>query len=261
MTVDAVTDEARPMAEIHRILLDRPGRGNALTPDLLDGVLAGLDRAASKGARAVVITGAGRAFSAGGDVSEFRNRAGDRDALLAYADRIVGTLNRTILRIREMPCPVIAAVNGPVTGGSVGLMLAADVIVMARGAFVQPYYARMGFAPDGGWTALMPERIGRARTVRWLTLDERVEAETAFAMGLADRLVEDTALEAGVAEIVGDMASLDPGLAATARSLVDRQIAGPGLADRLEHEKQEFLERIAREDTRRRMNAFLAGEK
>lgn len=50
MTVDAVTDEARPMAEIHRILLDRPGRGNALTPDLLDGVLAGLDRAASKGA-------------------------------------------------------------------------------------------------------------------------------------------------------------------------------------------------------------------
>lgn len=239
------------------LVLDRPGRGNALTPDLLDACLAALDGAAD--ARAIVVTGAGRAFSSGGDVGEFHARSSDRENLLDYADRVVGTLNRVILKLREMPCPVIAAVNGPVTGGSVGLMLAADTIVMARSAFIQPYYARMGFAPDGGWTALMPERIGRARTARWLTLDARMDAETALEIGLADRVVEDDALETAVSDVLTRIAPLDASLAATARHLLDTQIAGPDIAGRLDNEKREFLDRIAREDTIRRMNAFLAG--
>jgi len=239
------------------LVLDRPGRGNALTPDLLDACLAALDRAAD--ARAIVITGAGRAFSSGGDVGEFHARVGDRDTLLDYADRVVGTLNRLILKLREMPCPVIAAVNGPVTGGSVGLMLAADTIVMARSAFIQPYYARMGFAPDGGWTALMPERIGRARTARWLALDERVDADTALEIGLADTVVDADMLTAAVSDMLARIAPLDASLAATARHLLDRQIAGPDIAARLDNEKREFLDRIAREDTIGRMNAFLAG--
>lgn len=239
------------------LVLDRPGRGNALTPDLLEAILAGLD--GTNDARAVVITGAGRAFSSGGDVGEFHARAGDRDALLDYADRVVGTLNRVILKLRDMPCPVIAAVNGPVTGGSVGLMLAADTIIMARSAFIQPYYARMGFAPDGGWTALMPERIGRARTARWLALDERVDAQTALGIGLADRVVGADGLEAAVSDILARIAPLDASLAMTTRRLLDTQIAGPDIAGRLDNEKREFLDRIAREDTIGRMNAFLAG--
>jgi 2-(1,2-epoxy-1,2-dihydrophenyl)acetyl-CoA isomerase len=239
------------------LVLDRPGRGNALTPDLLEACLAALDGAAD--ARAIVVTGAGRAFSSGGDVGEFHARAGDRTTLLDYADRVVGTLNRVILKLREMPCPVIAAVNGPVTGGSVGLMLAADTIVMARRAFIQPYYARMGFAPDGGWTALMPERIGRARTARWLALDARIDAQTALEIGLADRVVEDDALDTAVSDLLARIAPLDASLAGTARHLLDTQIAGPDIAERLDNEKREFLDRIAREDTIRRMNAFLAG--
>lgn len=239
------------------LVLDRPGRGNALTPDLLEACLAGLENA--KEARAVVVTGAGRAFSSGGDVGEFHARAGDRKELLDYADRVVGTLNRVILTLRGMPCPVIAAVNGPVTGGSVGLMLAADTIVMARRAFIQPYYARMGFAPDGGWTALMPERIGRARTARWLALDERIDADTALEIGLADTVVEDDALETAVSDLLARIAPFDASLAGTARHLLDTQIAGPDIAGRLDNEKREFLDRIAREDTIRRMNAFLAG--
>jgi 2-(1,2-epoxy-1,2-dihydrophenyl)acetyl-CoA isomerase len=240
-----------------RIVLDRPGRGNALTPELLDAVLAGLDDAAT--ADAVVITGAGRAFSSGGDIGEFHARTNDPEALLDYADRIVGTLNRVILRLRDTPCPVIAAVNGPVTGGSLGLMLAADVVAMAEEAFIQPYYAQMGFAPDGGWTALLPERIGRARTMRWLALDERIGAQEALAMGLADRVVQGSALDAAVDEWLDRIAGFDKGVTAASRRLLDAQIAGPDLAQRLDNEKREFLDRIAREDTRRRMNAFLAG--
>ena len=255
----AISDTVRTERRdgVLRLVLDRPRRGNALTPDLLDAVLAALDDAGD--ARAIVITGAGRAFSSGGDVGEFHARTNDRDALLAYADRIVGTLNRVVLRLRDMPGPVIAAVNGPVTGGSVGLMLAADIVVMAQSAFIQPYYARMGFAPDGGWTALMPERIGRARTARWLTLDERVDAAGAQAMGLADRVVADADLDREVAAVLAGLADLDTSLAGTTRKLLDTQIGAPDLAARLDNERRAFLDRIAREDTRRRMNAFLAG--
>jgi len=252
---DPVRTETRD--GVLRIVLDRPRRGNALTPDLLEACLAALDTAAD--ARAVIVTGAGRAFSSGGDVGEFHARAGNRKALLDYAERIVGTLNRVILRLRDMPCPVIAAVNGPVTGGSIGLALAADMIVMAQSAFIQPYYARMGFAPDGGWTALMPERIGRARTARWLALDERIDAETALAIGLADRVVDTDGLETAVSDMLVRIAPLDATLAATARRLLDKQVAGPDIAGRLDNERREFLDRIAREDTIGRMNAFLAG--
>ncbi|WP_300544984.1 enoyl-CoA hydratase/isomerase family protein [Maricaulis sp.] len=241
---------------IVRITLDRPHRGNALTPDLLDALIGRLDGA--RDARAVVLTGAGRAFSSGGDVGEFHIRADRRDALLAYADRLVSTLNRVILHIRAMPCPVIAAVNGPVTGGSFGLVLAADIAVMAESAFIQPYYAQMGFAPDGGWTALLPERIGRARTARWLALDERIGARQALEMGLADVAVPDAALDDTVARLLDRMEPLDNSVAATTRQLLDTQIAGPDLAARLENEKRAFLDRIAREETRGRMNAFLA---
>ncbi len=253
------TVRAETRSGVLRLVLDRPHRGNALVPDLLDGCLDALDTAGD--IRAVVVTGAGRAFSAGGDVGEFRARADDREALLAYSERVVGTLNRVILRLRDMPCPVIAAVNGPVTGGSVGLMLAADMILMDATAFIQPYYARMGFAPDGGWTALMPERIGRARTARWLAFDERLDARGALAIGLVDRVVETGGMDAEIDRQLAALEPLDPGLALTSRHLLDAQIAGPDLAGRLDQEKREFLDRIAREDTRARMNAFLAGAK
>ena len=117
----------------------------------------------------------------------------------------------------------------------------------------------MGFAPDGGWTALMPERIGRARTARWIALDERVDADTALEIGLADTVVDADMLTAAVSDLLARIAPLDASLAATARHLLDRQIAGPDIAARLDNEKREFLHRITREDTIGRMNAFLAG--
>ena len=103
------------------------------------------------------------------------------DALERFGDAIVSSLNRAILALRALPCPTVAAVNGPVTGGAIGLMLACDITLMCRDAFIQPYYARMGFAPDGGWTALLPERIGTARTASWLALDTRVSAVAAWS--------------------------------------------------------------------------------
>ncbi|MFX5937574.1 enoyl-CoA hydratase/isomerase family protein, partial [Acinetobacter baumannii] len=80
-----------------------------------------------------------------------------------YAAALIGALTAVILRLLDLPCPLITALAGPVTGGSCGLVFTADLVVMGPRAFIQPYYVDVGFAPDGGWTALLPERIGPAR--------------------------------------------------------------------------------------------------
>lgn len=241
-----------------RVTLNRPGRGNSLTPAMLGTLCDVLEQAGSP--RAVVITGHGRCFSSGGDVGEIHRHATGRDSLEAYCTRLVGTLNRAILALLALPCPVIAAVNGPITGGALGLAVAADIVVMARSAFIQPYYARMGFAPDGGWTAVLPGRIGTARTASWLALDARVSAEQALAMGLADALVEDEGLDAHIDTLLAGIADHDPLIALTTRRLLGRTGKKAGhLADRLEAERLAFLDHVIRPETLQRMVQFLGG--
>ncbi|HCR80727.1 MAG TPA: enoyl-CoA hydratase/isomerase family protein, partial [Alcanivorax sp.] len=96
----------------------------------------------------------GRSFSTGGDVGGFYDtpRAERHD----YASRVVGTLNAVILDLLSLPLPTVAAVHGMVTGGSVGLVLACDIVVAGPRASFAPWYTRVGYSPDGGWTALMP---------------------------------------------------------------------------------------------------------
>ena len=242
---------------IVRLGLNRPGRGNSLNPDLLEALLEAVEQ--NRGARAVVVTGEGRAFSSGGDIAGFRDHSATPDMLTAYSDRIVGTLNRVILALRDLPCPTLAGVNGPVTGGSLGLMLACDCVIMSRSAFIQPYYARMGFAPDGGWTAMLPDRIGPARTQAWIARDDRVDATNAFAIGLADELTEPEAFEAALAHRAHQLAAQDAGTIRTARRLVQPDLTGDRLAERLDVERLAFLDLIARPETAERMKTFLAG--
>ena len=235
-----------------RLVLDRPGRGNALTPDLLQAIETALSNRPDD-TRVIVLTGAGRAFSAGGDVSEFYKRTGDTEALLTYSDEIVSALNRVILALKRLPCPVLAALNGPVTGGAIGLVLAADVIIASRSAFIQPYYAFMGFAPDGGWTALMPDRIGRARTMAWIARDSRVEADSFQTMGLADAVHDPEDFDAAIDCECERLSKLDASAIACTRSLLTHE----DLAQKLDLERQAFLEQIARPDTQACMARFL----
>ncbi|WP_417497409.1 enoyl-CoA hydratase/isomerase family protein [Maricaulis sp.] len=242
--------------DVLSLTLNRPGRGNSLTPDLLDALGAALNGV--ENARAVVITGAGASFSSGGDVAAIRLNSDSPERLQSYCEALLSGLNRVLLQIRALPCPVIAAVNGPVTGGSLGLMLAADLSVMARTAFIQPYYAKMGFAPDGGWTAMLPDRIGRARTASWLALDTRVSAEQALEMGVTDRLADAGAFEAAISDMLATLEQHDASVIATSRRLLDRQT---GLADRLDAERLAFMTQIARPETRERMDRFLGASR
>ncbi len=242
--------------DVARITLNRPGHGNALEPGLLHALCAAIGDCHD--ARAVVLTGAGRAFSSGGDIREFHARADNVASLQAFGDTVVSSLNRAILALRDLPCPTIAAINGPVTGGSIGLVLGCDIALMSREAFIQPYYAKMGFAPDGGWTALLPARIGSGRTASWLALDSRIDADTALAMGVVDRICASDDFTDQLAALIHELDAHDPQTALASRQLLDAGDSSHTLADRLERELDSFKRMLVRPETRQRMAAFLA---
>lgn len=237
--------------------LNRPGRHNALVPDLIDDLHNALDLAAEDDPVALVITGKGASFSTGGDISGFLAHAGSRMELQDYAEKLVGGLHAAILRLLSFPAPVLAAVNGPVTGGATGLVLASDMVAMAEQSFLQPYYSAVGFAPDGGWTALMPERIGTAKTLQIQYLNERICAEEARALGLATRVCPRAQLDNVVAQWLGILgAGFHSTHRVTRKNVWDAERLETVRA-RLDQEKSRFLELVIQPDTLDGMKAFL----
>ncbi len=235
------------------LTLERPERCNALNDDLLADLNAALERLETP--RAVVLRAAGRHFSTGGDVARFAQAVAAGDGR-AYAQAVVGGLNRAILQLAALPCPALAQVQGALTGGALGLVLAADLVVMERSAFVQPFYSVVGFAPDGGWTAMLPARIGEHRAREIQLLNQRITADQALAMGLAQSVSADPA-----DVIAGWLRTLRghiPGaMAVTKRLTTDL----PALKAALDAERAAFVERIETDEVRDGMARFLASLK
>ncbi|MDT5315497.1 MAG: enoyl-CoA hydratase, partial [Mycobacterium sp.] len=147
---------------ILRIRLDRPEKLNAVDAPMLDELSAQFERAANDGTvRAVLLTGAGRAFCSGGDLS-----GGDTAGAAEAA-------NRVVMAITALPKPVVAGVHGGAVGFGCPLALACDLVVAAPSAYFQLAFSRVGLMPDGGASALMPGLIGRARTARMAMTAER----------------------------------------------------------------------------------------
>lgn len=239
------------------VRLNRPGRHNALVPDLVAELEAALDRAAEIKPVALVLTGNGASFSTGGDLAGFLAHAGSRETLLDYAEKLVGGLHAVVLKLLSFPAPVLAAVNGPVTGGAAGLVLAADMAAMAEHAFIQPFYSSVGFAPDGGWTALLPERIGTAKTLQIQYLNERLSAAEAHALGLVSCVCPHPELKAVVEGWLHGLAAGSASTHAVTRANVWDAARLDTVRARLDQEKARFLELVAQPDTLAGMKAFL----
>jgi 2-(1,2-epoxy-1,2-dihydrophenyl)acetyl-CoA isomerase len=240
---------------VARLMLERPRRHNALVPELLAGLEAALAAAAAARPEVLVLAAAGRSFSTGGDVAAFAARP--RGARRAYADGLVGALNRAILALVDFPAPVVARVHGPVTGGSVGLIAAADAAILADTAFVQSYHLPVGFAPDGGWTALVPARIGAGRARAALVGNLRLGAAEAVAAGLGAECVAGDDLDAAVGRWVARFRRAAPGAVAAARRLLIDRAA---LAAALEAERAAFLDLIETDAAEAGMARFLNGD-
>jgi 2-(1,2-epoxy-1,2-dihydrophenyl)acetyl-CoA isomerase len=236
---------------VARLTLNRPERHNSLVPSLLNSVNADLERiAGNREIRAVVLQASGRSFSTGGDVAGFH--AVPRGQRRAYAEGLVGSLNRAILALLRLPVPVIGRIHGPLTGGSLGLLLACDLAAITPQAFIQSYYAQVGFSPDGGWTAMLPARIGAQRAREIQLLNQRVSAQEALQLGLVTACVEAEMLDAAIEGWLEKLKAMQPASIASTKTLLAADYAAG-----LEAELRNFLDLIDGEEADAGMTRFL----
>lgn len=238
------------------VWLNRPQRHNALIPDLVFDLQEAISDAKSGEPVALVLSGRGASFSTGGDVAAFLDRAGSVQELLDYSEFLVGALHEVVLDLLKFPAPVLVALNGPVTGGSTGLVLAADLVAMSERAFVQPYYSEVGFGPDGGWTALLPDRIGTSRALETQYLNERISASRAKDLGLVTRVCPPADLDKVVEGWVDTIGHSYRQTHRATRQNVWNEARLSEARQRLDQEKTRFLELIARPETIAGMETF-----
>ena len=183
------------------ITLNRPEVLNALNIAVHAGLAAALAEAADPEVRAVVVTGAGRGFCVGQDLTEFRGAAGD----------IGGHLERTyhpnIRAIRALEKPVIAAVNGPAAGAGLSLACACDLRIAADSASFIPAFVGIGLVPDSGGSFFIARLLGVARAFEWMTRNGRLSAEEARAWGLVSDVVPADSLASAAAELAATYAA------------------------------------------------------
>jgi enoyl-CoA hydratase len=178
-----------------RVVLDKPEKLNAVDTTMLRELRARLDDAVDASVRAVLLTGAGRAFCSGGDLSG----PPDRDTVFVAND--------VVAAIAALPKPVVAGVRGAASGFGCSLALACDLVVAARSAFFQLAFAQVGLMPDGGASALIPASVGRARAARMAMLTEKIPAATAFEWGMISHLADDEAFDDEVESVVQTLAA------------------------------------------------------
>jgi len=242
---------------IATLTLNRPERHNSLIPPLLRQFLDGLDKIRSNSdVQTVILKANGPSFSTGGDVAAFYN---NRDDLENYANQMVSLLNQSIMGLYDLRVPIITAVHGIVTGGSLGLVLASDIILFAPEASITPYYGILGYSPDGGWAALLPRLIGARRTAESLLTNRTITAEEAVAWGIANRIVDADKIVSEAYKIADEIILMKPGTIRSVKAQL-RNLTNH-LAIRLEEERARFVAQIIQPEAIQGMAEFLNRKK
>ena len=169
------------------ITLSRPDRYNAIEANLAMGVIDSMERAGSE-ARAVVLTGEGKAFCSGADLSVLQAEDGEGPDLAELLDNVFHPM---IHALTEAPVPVVAAVNGVAAGAGMGIALGCDIRVMADSAFFMSAFTAIGLAPDSGTTYWLPQHVGVSKAIELAMTNKRVPADEAYRMGLCAEVVPD----------------------------------------------------------------------
>ena len=218
--VDAV--QYKREGELAIVTFSDPARLNPMSTALQEGLRDALARVREeRDVRALVITGKGRGFCVGADLSTVGDGTttgvGER-----MANQMHSLSNRLIHELHELPVPVLSAVNGACAGAGVGIALAADVVLMARSAyFYLPFMPRLGIVPDLGTAWFLARSAGRQRAVALTLLGDRLQAEEAVRWGLAYACVDDAALGGDSIELARRLAALPAHAALETRRIFD----------------------------------------
>jgi len=239
---------------IATLTLSRPDSLNAMSEEMMKALerqLDELDRL--PGLRVVIVTGEGRAFSAGGDLKEFEQ------ALGAGGTRLTDTLryNQGVLqRIEDIPVPVIGAANGIAIAGGLELLLCCDIILAAEGAKFGDGHARYGIVPAGGATVRLSERISPSHAAQLFYTAAAFDAERFLAWGLVNEIVPGERLMDRARELAAEICQNSPEATRHIKALTGRQSRSPERAERLGLELTRWAEHVGGADVKEGLRAF-----
>ena len=240
---------------IARITLSRPDRLNSFTAQMHAELRNALARVADdRGLRALLLTGSGRGFCAGQDLADRAVAPGA--APVDLGESIENNYRPLVLALRNLPLPVVCAVNGVAAGAGANLALACDLVVACRSASFIQAFCRIGLVPDSGGTFFLPRLAGSARAMGLALLGDRIPAEQAAAWGLIWKCVDDAELATAVDALLAQLAqSSTRGLAAIKRAM--HASAGHSLEQQLDLERDLQRELGFGPDYREGVAAFL----
>ncbi len=238
-----------------KLVLNRPDKLNALTEEMLAGLIDALDAAAGDpGCRALLLTGAGRGFCAGQELSPgiMPGPGGPPDL-----GRLADTFHhRVVRRLRSAPLPVVCAVNGVAAGAGAGFAFACDIVLAARSASFVQAFGRIGLVPDSGSSFFLPRLVGDARARALAMLTDAVPAEQAAAWGMIWQVLDDEAL-AGAAEALAARLAAGPTEALALTKRLFNSSATNGLDAQLDLERDCQAEAGRTADYAEGVQAFL----
>ena len=252
-TIDIALD-----GEIGTLTLNRPDSLNAMSPELIGELVIAAGWLADQAAlRALVVTGAGRAFCSGGDVNWFMKGVEDDDFdLPADVRRGAEVLHQAIIDFRRIPYPVVGAINGVAAGAGFSLALMCDTRIASTEAAFACAYGRIGASPDGGMTYFLPRMLGPAKAVELLLNDPLLSAEQAREAGIVAEVVEPERLLQRAREKAGKLGARAPHYVRMCKHLVGVSLDNT-LAEHLQLERHGIADSMATEDLREGVTAFL----
>ena len=246
----AEVETTRDDAGVLTITLNRPDVLNAFNAAMHRALGAALKEARDPEIRAVVLTGAGRGFCVGQDLTEFREAPGD------IGDRLRSSYHPNVLAVRALEKPVIAAVNGAAAGAGLSFACACDVRIASDAATFVPAFINIGLVPDSGGTYFIARLLGPARAFEWMTSGRRLSADEALEWGLVSEVARADDLPGRAAELAAQLAAMPTRGIGMTKRLFDRA-AQSTLEEQLEWEAQLQSAATKTEDFREGVAAFL----
>jgi 2-(1,2-epoxy-1,2-dihydrophenyl)acetyl-CoA isomerase len=253
-----------PVLERHQegvatLVLNRPERLNALNNELATALNESLSRAAQdESVRVVVLTGAGRAFCAGGDLGHIGKARESGDA--KRLEPLLRAGMQMVLKMRTMPQPVIAAINGAAAGAGMNIALAADIRISTEEATFGQNFSKVGLFPDYGGTFFLPQLVGPSRAAEMFYTGDMIDARTALQAGIVSRVVPAAKLDAEVMALARKIAD-GPQLAIKAAKQVLFASQRKELEEALEKEVQYQMKCFLSEDCSEGIRAFFEKRK
>ena len=240
--------------DIGRIVLKRPERANALGLKSSRALVHAIDEVLARKPRAILLTGEGRVFCAGGDIEEF---VAAGEGLPALVDDILEPLHPALLRLSTNAAPLVVAVNGPAGGAGVGLALCGDFVLAAESMKLRTGYAAIGLSPDAGASYFLARRVGPVRAQQLLMLSDAIDSQRCLAWGAVDALHADAELAAASEALVVRLAR---GASASFGGIKALCAGAPGrpFEEHLAMERKLLRERAGSADAREGVAAFMA---